>query len=141
MVNKIPQLANFQSKLEHSSSPVPELDGVAAGCHSSLRRFFAVFLKTTTGLHTNSQASGDSLVKVTTSSVLCGLWRSQNPLGLRLLKSGVQGYHWIMTAPTKGYLWSDNWDLGVPLDYDSANQGPLVVRQPARKSMKGPLRE
>lgn len=90
MVNKIPWLANFQSKLEHSSIPIPALDGVAAGCHSSLHRF-AVFFKTTTGLHTNSQASGDCLVKVTTSSVLCGLWRSQSPLGLQILRSGVRG--------------------------------------------------
>lgn len=106
MVNKIPQLASFQSKLEeHSSIPVPELDGVAAGCHSSLRLFFfffAVFFKTTAGLHTNSQASGDSLVKVTTSSVLCGLWRSQTP---------------------------GKWGSGVPLDYDNINQRQLMVRQ------------
>lgn len=44
-----------------------------------------------------------------------------------------------MTAPTKGYLWSDNWGVEVPLDYDSANPGPLVVGQPAKKSMKGLL--
>lgn len=45
MINKIPQLANFQSKSEESSSPAPELDSIAAGCHSSLRRFLLCFLK------------------------------------------------------------------------------------------------
>lgn len=107
MVNKIPWLANFQSESEHSSIPTPELDGVAAGCHSSLQRFAGLF-KTTAGLHTNSQASGDSLVKVTTSSVLCGLWRSQNPLGSQILRSGVREYHQIITVSTRGYLWADN---------------------------------
>lgn len=76
MVNKTPWLANFQSMLEHSSLPTPELDGVAAAVtHHYI--VSAVFFKTTAGLHTNSQASGDSLVKVTTSSIFCGLWRAR----------------------------------------------------------------
>lgn len=69
------------------------------------RIILALYFKTGAGLHPNSYASGDSLAKVTISSILCGLCSNQNPLGLRIVRCG--GYHWV-TMPARNYLWVAN---------------------------------